>query len=54
MLVDHEKQPFRVKLIDFGIASVASSIPQGSVIQALSYRQVIGQTFHITKSINAR
>lgn len=38
MLVDHEKQPFRVKLIDFGIASVASSIPQGSVIQALCYR----------------
>ncbi|TWW65155.1 Homeodomain-interacting protein kinase 3 [Takifugu flavidus] len=35
MLVDHEKQPFRVKLIDFGIATVASTIPQGSVIQAL-------------------
>ncbi|XP_056871412.1 homeodomain-interacting protein kinase 2-like [Takifugu flavidus] len=38
MLVDHEKQPFRIKLIDFGLADVASSIPQGSVIQALSYR----------------
>ncbi|XP_056877498.1 homeodomain-interacting protein kinase 2-like [Takifugu flavidus] len=38
MLVDHEKQPFRVKLIDFGLAGVASSIPQGSVIQALCFR----------------
>ncbi|TWW65276.1 Homeodomain-interacting protein kinase 2 [Takifugu flavidus] len=38
MLVDHEKQPFRVKLIDFGLARVASTIPQGSVIQARCYR----------------
>ncbi|XP_029704506.1 homeodomain-interacting protein kinase 2-like [Takifugu rubripes] len=38
MLVDHEKQPFKIKLIDFGVARVASSIPQGSVIQVLCYR----------------
>ncbi|XP_056876553.1 homeodomain-interacting protein kinase 1-like [Takifugu flavidus] len=38
MLVDHEKQPFRVKLIDFGIATVASTVPQGSVIQVLCCR----------------
>ncbi|XP_056910580.1 homeodomain-interacting protein kinase 2-like isoform X1 [Takifugu flavidus] len=38
MLVDHEKQPFKIKLIDFGVARVASSIPQGSIIQVLCYR----------------
>uniref|UniRef100_A0A674PMU8 Protein kinase domain-containing protein n=1 Tax=Takifugu rubripes TaxID=31033 RepID=A0A674PMU8_TAKRU len=27
MLVDHEKQPFRIKLIDFGLADVASITP---------------------------
>ncbi|TWW68474.1 Homeodomain-interacting protein kinase 2 [Takifugu flavidus] len=38
MLVDHEKQPFKIKLIDFGVARVASTIPQGSAIQVLCYR----------------
>ncbi|CAG06186.1 unnamed protein product [Tetraodon nigroviridis] len=38
MLVDHENQPFRVKLIDFGLACDASCLPQGSVIQPLCYR----------------
>lgn len=38
MLVDHQKEPFRVKLIDFGLACDTSSLPQGSIIQALGYR----------------
>uniref|UniRef100_H3C4H7 Protein kinase domain-containing protein n=1 Tax=Tetraodon nigroviridis TaxID=99883 RepID=H3C4H7_TETNG len=35
MLVDHENQPFRVKLIDFGLACDASCLPQGCVVGAL-------------------
>ncbi|XP_045901918.1 homeodomain-interacting protein kinase 2-like [Micropterus dolomieu] len=38
MLVHHQLQPFRVKLIDFGMASPVSIVKHGSIIQALGYR----------------
>ncbi|XP_056899788.1 homeodomain-interacting protein kinase 3-like [Takifugu flavidus] len=38
MLVNHEKEPFRVKLIDFGLAHEVSYVPQGSTIQKCNYR----------------
>ncbi|XP_028437173.1 homeodomain-interacting protein kinase 3-like [Perca flavescens] len=37
MLVNHQLQPFRVKLIDFGLAAKASTVLLGT-IQALGYR----------------
>lgn len=33
MLVNHEKDPFRVKLINIGVAGEVSAVPQGSTIQ---------------------
>ncbi|XP_076008000.1 uncharacterized protein LOC143001983 [Genypterus blacodes] len=38
MLVDHEKEPFRVKLIDFGNACHYSKMQTGNLIQAVAYR----------------
>lgn len=45
MLVNHEKEPFRVKLIDFGLAMSISAITLGSNIQTRTYRLVIGTVF---------
>ncbi|XP_018558048.2 homeodomain-interacting protein kinase 1 [Lates calcarifer] len=38
MMVDHKRQPFRVKLIDFGLAFFKSQAMLGMVGQALPYR----------------
>lgn len=38
MLVDHQKEPFRVKLIDFGLAEQVSKVETGQTLQTLSYR----------------
>lgn len=38
MLVNHRSQPFKIKLIDFGMAHPASKIWLGSKIQAIRYR----------------
>lgn len=38
MLVNHEKEPFRVKLIDFSLAMDASVVTVGSTLQTPSYR----------------
>ncbi|KAK7929040.1 hypothetical protein WMY93_005435 [Mugilogobius chulae] len=38
MLVDHEKEPFRVKLIDFGLAKLKSELTLGMEMQALAFR----------------
>lgn len=45
MLVNHEKKPFRVKLIDFGLAHEVSSVPQGSTIQQCHYRSLTRACF---------
>uniref|UniRef100_A0A3B4TW54 Protein kinase domain-containing protein n=1 Tax=Seriola dumerili TaxID=41447 RepID=A0A3B4TW54_SERDU len=38
MLVNHQLQPFKVKLIDFGLAIPISKIQPGTVIQTIGYR----------------
>uniref|UniRef100_A0A8C6T0K1 Protein kinase domain-containing protein n=1 Tax=Neogobius melanostomus TaxID=47308 RepID=A0A8C6T0K1_9GOBI len=38
MLVDHAKQPFKVKLIDFGVARHISEVRLGTIIQPIGYR----------------
>lgn len=38
MLVNHRLQPFRVKLIDFGLARSVSAVAKGAVIQPLCCR----------------
>ncbi|XP_042280716.1 homeodomain-interacting protein kinase 1-like [Thunnus maccoyii] len=38
MLVNHQLQPFRVKLIDFGFTIRVSKIKRGTAVQALGYR----------------
>uniref|UniRef100_A0A7N5ZY95 Protein kinase domain-containing protein n=1 Tax=Anabas testudineus TaxID=64144 RepID=A0A7N5ZY95_ANATE len=38
MLVNHYLQPYRVKLIDFGLTRPVSTLKRGTVIQALAYR----------------
>lgn len=38
MLVNHQLQPFRVKLIDFGLAEEVSKLSIGRAIQAIGYR----------------
>ncbi|XP_077943169.1 uncharacterized protein LOC144386324 [Gasterosteus aculeatus] len=38
MLVNHQDQPFRVKLIDFGLAMPASKVREGMIVQACAYR----------------
>uniref|UniRef100_A0A3Q2XLD2 Protein kinase domain-containing protein n=1 Tax=Hippocampus comes TaxID=109280 RepID=A0A3Q2XLD2_HIPCM len=38
MLVDHKKLPFRVKLIDFGLARPITSVHVGMILQAEAYR----------------
>lgn len=38
MLVNHQKEPFRVKLIDFGLADKVSRVEMGQTIQTLPYR----------------
>lgn len=38
MLVNHQEEPFRVKLIDFGLAEKVSNVEKGQTLQTLSYR----------------
>ncbi|KAK7919248.1 hypothetical protein WMY93_010532 [Mugilogobius chulae] len=38
MLVDQEKQPFKLKLIDFGVAKHRDRVRPGSILQPLGYR----------------
>uniref|UniRef100_A0AAQ4PIE7 Protein kinase domain-containing protein n=1 Tax=Gasterosteus aculeatus aculeatus TaxID=481459 RepID=A0AAQ4PIE7_GASAC len=38
MLVNHQDEPFRVKLIDFGVALPASDIEEGMIAQPYAYR----------------
>lgn len=38
MLVNHQKEPFRIKLIDFGLAEKISKVVKGQTLQTLSYR----------------
>uniref|UniRef100_A0AAQ4P939 Protein kinase domain-containing protein n=1 Tax=Gasterosteus aculeatus aculeatus TaxID=481459 RepID=A0AAQ4P939_GASAC len=38
MLVNHQDQPFRVKLIDFGLAMTASEVWEGMIVQPCAYR----------------
>uniref|UniRef100_A0AAQ4S6D9 Protein kinase domain-containing protein n=1 Tax=Gasterosteus aculeatus aculeatus TaxID=481459 RepID=A0AAQ4S6D9_GASAC len=38
MLVNHQDQPFRVKLIDFGVALPASRVQEGMIVQPYAYR----------------
>ena len=38
MLVNHRMEPYRIKLIDFGLACYVADASQGSTIQSLSYR----------------
>ncbi|XP_051808250.1 homeodomain-interacting protein kinase 1-like isoform X7 [Acanthochromis polyacanthus] len=38
MMVDHVKQPFKVKLIDFGLAKYRSEAQAGELFQVLEYR----------------
>lgn len=60
MLVNHDKEPYRVKLIDFGLACDVSAAKLGSYIQTRPYRWVTGSTFDLlevywqlyTKNIN--
>lgn len=47
MLVNHKMEPYRVKLIDFGLACDVAEASQGSTIQSLSYRWVTETTFFL-------
>ncbi|KAF7642111.1 hypothetical protein LDENG_00264480, partial [Lucifuga dentata] len=38
MLVNHKEEPFRVKLIDFGLACHYKDVEPGKIIQILHYR----------------
>ncbi|KAK7925306.1 hypothetical protein WMY93_007616 [Mugilogobius chulae] len=38
MLVDHKREPFKIKLIDFGISMDVRALIPGSVIQAIGCR----------------
>lgn len=38
MLVNHLREPFRVKLIDFGLAEQVSNVEKGQILQTLTYR----------------
>ncbi|XP_061880158.1 homeodomain-interacting protein kinase 1-like [Entelurus aequoreus] len=38
MLVNHVQQPYKIKVIDFGLAAHVSTAKQGSLIQTLPYR----------------
>uniref|UniRef100_A0AAQ4PLH1 Protein kinase domain-containing protein n=1 Tax=Gasterosteus aculeatus aculeatus TaxID=481459 RepID=A0AAQ4PLH1_GASAC len=38
MLVNHKDEPFRVKLIDFGLAMPASEVWEGMIVQPCAYR----------------
>uniref|UniRef100_A0AAQ4QXS5 Protein kinase domain-containing protein n=1 Tax=Gasterosteus aculeatus aculeatus TaxID=481459 RepID=A0AAQ4QXS5_GASAC len=38
MLVNHQDQPFSVKLIDFGLAMTASEVREGTIVQPCAYR----------------
>ncbi|KAI3357533.1 hypothetical protein L3Q82_015943, partial [Scortum barcoo] len=48
MLVDHQKQPFRVKIIDFGLSIQTSEARPGKEVQPLWHRSpevILGQQF---------
>lgn len=49
MLVNHEKQPFRIKVIDFGLAHEVSATPQGSTIQQCNYRSLTRAWFKFSR-----
>ena len=38
MLVNHQDEPFRVKLIDFGLSCTTSEMMHGMKVQPLGYR----------------
>jgi len=38
MLVNHAQEPYRLKVIDFGLAHEVSDAAQGARIQSLPYR----------------
>ncbi|KAF3860736.1 hypothetical protein F7725_000991 [Dissostichus mawsoni] len=49
MLVDHQVQPFRVKLIDFGLVVKTSEVRKGLVVQPVWHRApevILGQPFN--------
>uniref|UniRef100_UPI0037E883A1 homeodomain-interacting protein kinase 2-like n=1 Tax=Semicossyphus pulcher TaxID=241346 RepID=UPI0037E883A1 len=53
MLVNHQQEPFKVKLIDFGLASDVSAAKRGSYIQTRPYRSpeiILGLPF--TESVD--
>lgn len=41
MLVNHEVEPFKIKLIDFGLTYNASATVPGHIFQTLPYRSVL-------------
>ena len=53
MLVNHAQEPYRVKVIDFGLACNVSSAQPGAYIQTLPYRYVIGTTFNLLRCVSA-
>ncbi|KAF7664431.1 hypothetical protein LDENG_00176380, partial [Lucifuga dentata] len=38
MLVDNQDQPYKVKLIDFGLALQSSEVERGMIVQPIPYR----------------
>lgn len=48
MLVNHQKEPFRVKLIDFGLADKVSRVEMGQTIQTLPYRWTLVSRRNVT------
>lgn len=51
MLVNQKKYPFKVKLIDFGLATDMSSLRQNSLVQPLGYRWFIKWEFKIQRRL---
>lgn len=52
MLVNHEVEPFRIKLIDFGLTYNASATFPGHILQTLPYRSVLdtGMNFNSARA----
>lgn len=52
MLVNHKVEPFRIKLIDFGLTYNASATLPGHIFQTLPYRSVLetGMNFNSAKA----
>lgn len=49
MLANHQTEPYKVKLIDFGLACDVSDARLGSYIQTRPYRWVTGTIFHLLR-----